>query len=219
MWWTWIQSQAWEDDLEKEMATHSSILAWRIPWKEEPGGLQSMRSQKSQTRLIDSPAAAVCIYGSTSCRSCSGIQSCLTLCDPVDCSTPGFPVLHHLPELSQTHIHGVGDAIWASRSLSSTSSPAFYLSQHQGLFQWVGFAHQVASVGASASASVLPMNVQDWFPLGLTGLISLHSKGLSRVFSSTTGKKHQFFSAQPSLPSSCYICSWLVTKSQTRPTD
>ena len=152
------------------MATHSSILAWRIPWKEEPGGLQSMRSQKSQTRLIDSPAAAVCVYGSTSCRSCSGIQLCLTLCDPVDCSTPGFPVLHHLPELAQTHIHGVSDAIWASRSLSSPYSPAFYLSQHQGLFQWVGFAHQVASVGASAS--VLPMKCSglipfriDWFDL------------------------------------------------------
>ena len=77
---------------------------------------------------------------------------------------------------------------------------AFSLSQHQGLFQWIGFLHQVAkSIGASASASVLPMNIQDWFLLGMTGLISLLSKGLSRVFSNTTVQKHQFFGAQLSL--------------------
>ena len=67
------------------------------------------------------------------------------------------------------------------------------------------------SIGASALASVLPMNIQGWFPLGLTGLISLLSKGLSRVFSSTI-QKHQFFSAQPSLWSSSHICTWLLEK-------
>ena len=66
------------------------------------------------------------------------------------------------------------------------------------------------STGASASASILPMNNQDWFPLGLTGLISLLSKGLSRVFSCTTIKKHQFFSAQPTLWSNSHICTWLL---------
>ena len=68
------------------------------------------------------------------------------------------------------------------------------------------------SIGASASASVLPMNIQDWFPLGLTGLISLLSKGLSRVFSSTTVQKHQFVGAQPSLWSNSHICTWLLEK-------
>ena len=68
-------------------------------------------------------------------------------------------------------------------------------------------------IGASASASVLPLNIQDWFPLGLTGLISLQSKGLSRVFSYTTVQKHQFFSAQPSLWSNCHIYTWPVEKS------
>ena len=63
-----------------------------------------------------------------------------------------------------------------------------------------------------ASASVLPMNIQDWFPLGLTGLISLLSKGLSRVFSNTTVQKHQFFSAQPSLWFNSHICTWLLEK-------
>ena len=57
-------------------------------------------------------------------------QSCLTLCDPMDCSTPGFPVLHHLPELAQTHVHLVGDAIQPSHPLLSPSPPAFNLSQH-----------------------------------------------------------------------------------------
>ena len=63
-------------------------------------------------------------------------QWCPNLCDPMDCSTPGFPAHHHLPELAQTHLHQVGDAIQPSHPLSSPSSPAFSLSQHQGLFQW-----------------------------------------------------------------------------------
>ena len=68
------------------------------------------------------------------------------------------------------------------------------------------------SIGVSASASVLPMNIQDWFPLGRTGWISLQSKGLSRVFSNTTVQKHQFFSAQPSLWSNSHIPTWLLEK-------
>ena len=68
------------------------------------------------------------------------------------------------------------------------------------------------SIGASALASVLPMNIQDWFPLELTGLISLQSKGLSRVFSNTTVQKHQFFSAQFSLWSNCHNHTWLLEK-------
>ena len=68
---------------------------------------------------------------------CSVAKSCLTLCDPMDCSTPGFPVLHYLPEFVQTHVHQVGDAIQPSHPLSSPSPFAFNLSQHQGLFQWI----------------------------------------------------------------------------------
>ena len=73
-------------------------------------------------------------------------QSCPTLCDPMDCSTPGLPVHHQLPELTQTHVHWVGDAIQPSHPLSSPSPPAFNLSQDQGLFQWFDFSHQVAKV-------------------------------------------------------------------------
>ena len=110
-------------------------------------------------------------------------QSCLTLCDPMNCSTLGLPVHHQLLEFTQTHVHWVGDAIQPSHVLLSRSPPAFNLSQHQGLFQWVSSSHPGQSIGVSASTSVLPMNIQDWFPLGWTGLISLKSKGLSRIFS------------------------------------
>ena len=77
---------------------------------------------------------------------CSVAQSCPTLWDPINCSTPGFPVLHHLLELAQTHVHWVGDAIQSSHPLSSPSPPALNLSQHQGLFQGVSSSHQVAKV-------------------------------------------------------------------------
>ena len=77
---------------------------------------------------------------------CSVAKSYLTLCDPMDCSTPGFPVLHHLLELAQTHVHWVGGAIQPSHPLSSPSPPALNLSQHQGLFQWVSSSNQVAKV-------------------------------------------------------------------------
>ena len=77
---------------------------------------------------------------------CSVTQLCLTLCSPMDCSTPGFPVLHHLLEFAQTHVHWVVNAIHPSHPLSSPSPPAFNLSQQQGLFQWVSSLHQVAKV-------------------------------------------------------------------------
>ena len=73
-------------------------------------------------------------------------QSCPTLCDPKDCSTPCFPVHHQLLELIKTHVHWVGDAIQPSHPLSSPSPPAFNVSQHQGLFQWVSSSHQVVKV-------------------------------------------------------------------------
>ena len=75
-------------------------------------------------------------------------QSCPTLCNPMNCSTPGLPVHHQLPESTQTHVHQVGDAIPPSHPLSSPSPPALSLSQHQGLFKWVSSSHQVAKCGA-----------------------------------------------------------------------
>ena len=129
---------------------------------------------------------------------CSVAQSCPALCDPVDCSTTGWPVLHCLLQLAQTHVHWAGDAIQPSHPLLPPS-PCPHSFPASGSFPVNRvFASGGQSIGASASASVLPVIIQDWFPLGLTGLI-LQSKGLSRVFSSTTVRKHQVFSPQPSL--------------------
>ena len=108
----------------------------------------------------------------------------------------------------------VSNAIQSSCLLSSPIPPAFYLSQHQGLFQWSTLYIKWAKYWASTSASVLAMNIQGWFPLGLTGLISLQSKGLSRVFSNTTVQKHKFFCPQPSLWSNSHMHIWLLEKPQ-----
>ena len=113
-------------------------------------------------------------------------QLCLTLCNLMDCSTPGLPVHHQHPELTQTHVHWVGNSIQPSHPLSSPSPPDFNLFQHQSFQMRQLFASGDQSIGVSASASVLLMNTQDWFPLGWTGWISLQSKGLSRVFSNNT---------------------------------
>ena len=131
-------------------------------------------------------------------------KSCPTLCNPMNCSTPGLPVYHQLPEFTQTHVHQVSDAIQPSHPLSSLSSPALNASQHQGLFQWVNSSHEVAKV-LDALASFLPKKSQGWSPSEWTGWISLQSKGLSRVFSNTTLQKHQFFGAQPSSQSNSHI--------------
>ena len=138
-------------------------------------------------------------------------QSCPTLCNPMNRSMPGLPVHHQLPEFTQTHVHWVGDTIQRSHPLSSPFPPALNLSQHQGLFRQL-FALGGQSIGVSASTSVLPMNIQDWFPLGWTGWIFFQSKGLWRVFSNTTVQKHQFFSDQLSLYSKSHIHTWPLEK-------
>ena len=113
-------------------------------------------------------------HSSLTNASCSIAKLCLTLCNPMDCSTSGFPVHHQLPELMQTHVHWVSDAIQPSHPLLLPSF-ALNLFQHQaGSFpmSWL-FASGGQSIGVSASAAVLPMNIQGWFLLGLAGLISL----------------------------------------------
>ena len=131
-------------------------------------------------------------------------QSCPTLCDPMDCSMPGLPVHCQLLEFTQTLVCWISDAIQPSHPLSSPSPPAFTLSQ-QGLFQWVSSSFTSGGQSIGVSASALSINIQDWFPLGWTGWISLQSKGLSRVFSNTTVQKHLFFGAQLSLQSNSHI--------------
>ena len=124
----------------------------------------------------------------------------------------GLLVHRQIQESTETHVHCIGDAIEPSYPLSTPSPPPLTLSQHQDLFKWVSSLHQVAKVGVSASTSVLPINIQHWFPLGWTGLISLQSKWLSRVFSNTALQKHQFFGTQPYLWSNSHLCTWLLEK-------
>ena len=155
-----VRSLGWEDPLEKGMATHSSILAWRIHCTVEPGGLQSMGSQSltglstqpfhndkyllrchtenfcyCKTLLSSTPLSFTapppgshlpfyCLHQFGSAQFSSATQSCLTLCNPMDCSMPGLPVHHQLLELAQTHVHQVSDAIQPSHSLLSPSLPA-----------------------------------------------------------------------------------------------
>ena len=128
-----FQSLGWEDPLEEEMATYSSILAWEIPWTEEPGRLQAMGSQKFRHDLATKQQHRdiyIFMYQFSSVP-----QSCLTLCDPMNRSMRGLPIHHQLPKFTQTHVHQISDAIQPSHPLSSPSPPAPKPSQHQSLFQ------------------------------------------------------------------------------------
>ena len=122
------------------------------------------------------------------------------------------PCPYQLPEFTQTHVHRVRDAIQPSHPLLSPSPPAHNPSQNQSLPMSQLFAWRGQSTGVSASASVLPKKSQGWSPSEWTGWISLQSKGISRVFSNTTVKKHQFFGAQPSSKSNSHIHTWLLEK-------
>ena len=138
-------------------------------------------------------------------------QSCPTLCNPMNRSTPDLPVHHQLPEFIQTHVHRVTDAIQPSHPLLFPSllppiplSIRVFSNESTLCMRWPKY-------WSFASASVLPMNTQGWSPLGWTGWISLQSKGLSRVLQHHSSK-HQFFSAQLSSQSNSHIHTWLLGK-------
>ena len=139
----------------------------------------------------------------------------------MDWSTPCYLVFHHLPEFVQTHVHWGGDVIQPSHPLLPPSPPALNLSQHQGISTESALCNKWPKY-RSISFSISPSNEYKGlisFPLGLTGLISLQSKGLSRAFSSTTLQKHQFLGTQPSLCSNSYIHSWLWEKKNQKSFD
>ena len=152
--------------------------------------------QQPEVPFIDCPDGKVCTFIISSVT-----QLCLTLCNPTDCSTPGLPVHHQLPEFTQTHVHHVSEAIRPFHPLLLLPSifPSIRVFSNESVLASGG-----RSIGVSASALVLPMNIQDLFPLEWTGRISLHSKILSRVFSNTTVQKHQFFGPQLSLYSNSH---------------
>ena len=132
-------------------------------------------------------------------------QLCQTLCDPLDCCTSGFHMHHQLPSfLMLMSIEAVmPSTIWSSVIPVFSCLQSFPASGSFPVSQF--FTSGGQSIGVSASTSALPVNIQDWFPLGWTGWISLQSKGLSTVFSNTTVQKHQFFYTQVSLQSSSHI--------------
>ena len=138
------------------------------------------------------------------------VQLLSCLCNPKTTAVQAslsFAIFQSLPWV-HCHVLWVDNAIQPSPAPLPPSTPVLNLSQHQDIFQWVScLASGGQSIGDSTSASVLPMNIQGWFPLGLIGFIFLWSKGLSRVFSSTTIRKHQFFGVQPSLQSNSRVCT------------
>ena len=141
---------------------------------------------------------------------CSITVFCLTLCSPIDCSMPGFPVPYYLLEFAQIHIRWVDDPIQPFHPLVTLFSSCLQSFSASGSFP---VSQLFSSDGQNIWASlVLPMNTRGFVPLGLTGLISLLSKGLSRVFSSTIVQKHQFLASQPPLWSSSHIYTWLLEK-------
>ena len=144
---------------------------------------------------------------------CSVTKSCPTLRDPRELQNTWLPC----PSLSPGPCsNSCPLSQWCHSTISSSVTPFSSCPQSFPASESFPVSGLFASGGqwivASASASVLPMNIQDWFPLGLTGLISLLSKGLSRVFSSTRVWKHQFFGAQFSSQSNSHICIWLLKK-------
>ena len=137
---------------------------------------------------------------------CSVAQSCPTLCNhKVECSMSDFPVFHHLTEIVKCI--SIESVIWSNHLIlccpllllpSILPSIRVFSNESALSIRWPKYR-------GFSSASVLPMNIQGWFPLGLTGLISLQSKGFSRVFYNITVQKHRFFGAQPSLWSNSHI--------------
>ena len=139
-------------------------------------------------------------------------QSCLTLCEPMNRSTPGLPVHHQLPEFTQTHVHRVSDAIQPSHPRSSPSPPAPNPSQHQGLFQWVNSSHEVAKYW-NFSFSINPYNE---YP----GLISFRTdwldllvvQGTLRSLLQHHSSKASFFGPHLSSQSNSHIHTWPLEK-------
>ena len=142
------------------------------------------------------------------CCYCSLTQSCLTLCDPIDCITLGLPISNRLLKFFQVHVNCMSEGIQPSHPLSLFLLLPSIIPNIEDFLISQLFASDDQNTGVSASAPVLPVNIQGWCPLRLPGLISLLSNALSGVFSCTTVQRHQFFGILPSLWSSFHNYMW-----------
>ena len=175
------------------LASHRPLPAWQGPQRQT-----GMEPSLPRVMLRYKECHGYCCYRSVT-------KLCLTLCDPMDCSMPGLQVLHHLLELVQTHVHRIGDAIQPSHPLPPPSPPALNLFSITVLSRESALRIRQPKYW-SFSFSISPSSERsELISFRWTGWISLLSKGLSRVFSSTTVQKHQFFGAQPSLWSNSRI--------------
>ena len=151
LWETWRRFEIVQNNLIRHKywgcwADFQTYLKWGISLRNHQIMWISKDIEKLIPLLNKVEYIYVCTYIWDSVQFSSVTQSCPTLCDPVNCSTPGLPVHHQFPEFTQTHVHWVSDAIQPSYPLSSPSPPVLNISQHQGLFKWVSSSHQVAKV-------------------------------------------------------------------------
>ena len=212
------------------MTTLSSILAWKISWTEERGELQSMGSQRvghdwttntltllcymtylnGDIRIYPFYSSHLFLYAS-SVQFSHSVMSDSLRSHGLQCARPPCP-----SPIPRVNSNSCPLSRWCHPTISSSVVPFSSCLQSlpvSGSFPMSQlFASGSQSTGASASASVLQMNIQDWFPLGWTGWISLQSKGLSRAFTNTTVQNHQFLGAQLSLWSNSHIHTWLLEK-------
>ena len=200
-----VQSLGQEDPLEKEMATHSRILAWEIPWTEEPGGLQFAGLQRVGHNLATKQQ-----QHTGSCY-CSVVKSCLTLCDPMGCSTPGFPVLHYLPELLKllsiesmmpsNHLILCRPLLLPSVFLSIRIFP----NESTLPIRWPKYWRFCFSISPSNEYSGLISFRIDWFDL-------LEVQGTLKSLLRHHNLKASILQRSSSLWSNAHICTWLMEK-------
>ena len=173
------------------------LTPWKLKW------IKDLNVRSETIKSVMKTVFRLMLFDISLQFSSVQLLSHVWLCNPMDCSMPGLPVHQRLPEFTPTHptiSSSVGP--FSSCLQSFPASGSFPMSQF--------FASGGQSIGVSPSASVLPKNIQHWFPLGWTGWISLQAKGLSRVFSNSTVQKHQFFGTQLSLQSNSHIHTWLL---------